>query len=648
METRREGNLKTEIGSPMPLGVTFQSGGINFAISLPGVKECNLKLYPIGLGEPAFILCLTETNKTGSVFAVMIQTKQLTKDNNPRLSSDFDLSHFMYTYEVQGNEFPDPYGKVLYGRGVFGEPQFQEGTQLKSGISYGDFNWQMDKKLKIPYSKLILYKLNIRSFTKHVSSKVKHGGTFAGLTEKIPYLKELGINAIQCMPMYEFNEIISNNSFGNHLSWKKEYKANLYINDSSKKEYKVNLWGYCNENYYFAPKVSYGINAETVVNEVKTMIQSLHHNGIEFIMEMHFPNGTNQNLIQDCLRYWVQEYHVDGFKLSGEAVPYQLLASDPLLSDTKLLAASWDTDGIYGREFVPEETNLAEYNDVFSTSAKRLLRGDESSVKAFAERLKFHPLKSGVINYITNQDGFTLMDLYSYDRKHNERNGENNADGIEINYSWNCGVEGKTNKKKIVELRKKQIRNAFVLLFCSQGTPLILSGDEFGNSQQGNNNPYCQDNEITWLNWEDLEENREIFQYVKAWIQFRMGHPILHMDQPLKSMDYIACGFPDISFHGTKAWYPDYSFYSRQLGVMLSGRYAKINRTENDVNLYLAINMHWENHTFDLPMLPKAMKWHIIADTRDKIIREEGNLTPIENQTKYEVIARSCTLFIGK
>ncbi|MDF2608679.1 MAG: alpha-amylase [Lachnospiraceae bacterium] len=635
MDKQGEGSIKIEKGMPVPLGTTMGNGGINFAVSLPDVDACDLKLYQIHAGELVATIHLNEQYKTGSVFSVFIKTAQSDNVKPIRKTPEFSLKDYVYTYQIGKNEFLDPYAKVVYGRNVYGKILSEdEKLQLRGGVLLQDFDWQQDTKLRLPYSRLIIYKLNVRGFTKHDSSKVKQKGTFLGISEKIPYLKELGINCIQCMPIYEFNEIISG--------------SQRYESKNAGLDCKINYWGYSSDNLYFAPKASYGTNPYNVANELKTLVKNLHQNGIEMIMEMYFPYGTNQNLIHDCLRFWSMEYHIDGFKLTGGALPYQLIASDPILSNTKLFANGWDTEAIYGRDFIPNTKNLAEYNDVYSVNLKRLLKGDESQVRTFAEGMKYNPIKCGVINYVTNQDGFTLMDLYSYDLKHNEINGEKNADGMEYNYSWNCGQEGKTKKKKIIELRKKQIRNAFMLLFCSQGTPLLLAGDEFGNSQQGNNNAYCQDNEISWLNWEDLNTNREIYEYVKSMIQLRKQHPILHMEQPLRSMDYISCGFPDISYHGTKAWYPDYSYYSRLLGIMLTGRYAKINRNDNDNTFYLAINMHWDNHTYDLPKLPKGMRWHIVADTNEASIREEKNIFALDNQLQYEVVARSCILFIGK
>lgn len=660
-------------GSTLPFGATIVDDGINFAISLGNAERCSINLYDINTKKRIASIPMDEKYKTGNVFSVLITAKSIDEkstlefaENSKLGKSENDcedefileltwnpfenLESIAYSYQVNGKEMIDPYAKVIYGREAFGICLTSEEKQkLRGGFINTEFDWQNDKPLKIPFSNLIIYKMNVRSFTKHESANVKGKGTFVGIIEKIPYLKELGINCIQVMPVYDFNEIIEinpNSEYNRYFDFQKINVRYQNKNKTSDKNYKINLWGYCEDNQYFAPKASYCSDPYHSVEELKTLIRTLHQNDMEFIMEMHFPYGTNPCLIQDCLRYWVREYHVDGFKITGEAVPSILLATDPILSTAKLLTNGWDVSYIYGKDFTPTYKNLAEYNDVFSVIAKRLLKSDEGQVKAFADRFKYNPGKCGVINYITNQDGFTLMDLYSYDIKHNEVNGEKNSDGMEYNYSWNCGEEGKSNKKKVNDRRRKQIRNALATLFFSQGTPLLLAGDEFGNSQQGNNNAYCQDNEISWLNWNNQKENKDILQYVKKLIEFRRQHPILHMEQPLKNIDYISCGFPDLSFHGTSVWYPDYSIYSRMLGILLSGSYTKINRTENDNNFYIAFNMHWENHVFDLPNLPKGMQWHILFDTIESEMREE--VLPLTNQLQYKIAARTIVVFIGK
>lgn len=638
-------NLKSTLskGLPVPLGVTRLINGINFAVSIPNEEECILKLFHKETGEMAASFLLTSEYKTGNVFSCILSESMVIK--NQKLIHLFEKPYeYTYGYEVNGRELADPYAKLIYGREIYGEGTLSGKHKLRGGLLPKEYLWKEDKPLYIPYSQLIIYKLHLRGFTKHPSSKVQNPGTFQGVTEKIPYFKQLGINSIQFMPIYEFNENIRFKGIGEQGT-------------------KVNYWGYSEDNFYFAPKASYAANPVQADTECKTMIKKLHEEKIEVIMEMYFPYGTNHILILDCLKYWVMEYHIDGFCLMGERVPGTTIAMEPILGRTKLFAAGWDKEQVYSRGFVPSFKNLAEYNEGYSVDIKGFLRGDESKIFSFASRFKYNPDKWGAINYITNHDGFTLMDLYSYDVKHNEANGEHNRDGLEYNYSWNCGREGKTKDKKVLSLRRKQIRNAFTVLLLSQGTPLILAGDEFGNSQWGNNNPYCQDNEISWLNWDDIDTNKDIFEFVKFLITIRKCHPILHMDYPLKSMDYISSGYPDLSYHGIKAWYPDYSFYSRMLGIMLAGQYAKVSPAENDVNLYIACNMHWEEHVFDLPGLPKNMKWYVLFDTAEEMGTvsslsadkktvdkepEEKELVLSNSQKECKVKERSIVVLIGK
>lgn len=647
-------------GLPMPLGVTRHLNGLNFAISIPNEEECELKLFHKETGVMVASFLLTSEYKTGNVFSCML-SELLVKENQDLKGFIhlFDKTDtYTYTYEVKGKEFVDSYAKLTYGREIYGEGnaiketygqdvnrkgskrqeyfnRINVGEDLKlnhnlyGGLLPMEYPWEGDKPLYIPYSQLIIYKLHLRGFTKHHSSKVKNPGTFQGLTEKIPYLKKLGINCIQLMPIYEFNE-------------------NIWAKGIGEQGIKLNYWGYSEDNFYFAPKSSYAANPVQADIELKSMIHKLHQEKIEVIMDMYFPYGTNHILILDCLKYWVMEYHIDGFHLIGETIPRTTIAMEPLLNRTKLFATSWDKEQVYNKGFVPVFKNLAEYNDGYSVDIKGFLRGDESKVSSFASHFKYNPDKFGVINYITNHNGFTLMDLYSFDVKHNEANGENNRDGLDYNYSWNCGKEGRSNNKSVLNLRRKQMRNAFTILLLSQGTPLILAGDEFGNSQLGNNNPYCQDNEVSWLNWDDINNNKDIFEFVKSLISIRKCHPILHKEYPLKSMDYISSGYPDLSYHGTKAWYPDYSFYSRMIGIMLTGQYAKVNSSENDLNFYIACNMHWEDHVFDLPTLPKNMKWHVLLDTTvDKVVKDI-ELVPLSSQNKYEVKDKSIAVLIGK
>lgn len=596
---------------------------VYFSVSAPNASECRLNIYLSGEKDVYETVMLTENEKIGNIFYVAIV--------------DFDYKKYEYMYEVFGKEFIDPYAKVVTGRSEWGRIlTVEEQKMVRGGFYFDSYIWEDDKPLKQTYDNLILYRLHVRGFTKDPSSQVMNKGTFGGIKEKIPYLKDLGINAVELLPAYEFDEILFEQQAMNHPP--------LLESNQESIPYKVNYWGYSNQGNYFAPKGSYAkINA---TSEFKDLVKELHKAGIEIIMEFYFTPGVKEQLILDCLRYWVMEYHIDGFKINQDVLNPKMIATDAILSDTKIFGMGWNVEDIYEKEFTPNYKNLAEYNDGFLINIRRFLKGDEEQVgKAFLS-YKRNPAKSAVINYITNTNGFTLMDLFSYDVKHNEENEEKGHDGTDYNYSWNCGVEGKTRRKKILELRKKQIKNAFVFLILSQGTPLILAGDEFGNSQGGNNNAYCQDNKTSWLDWKELKTNKEVFEFLKQLIKIRKNHPILHRNEELRGMDYASCGYPDLSCHGKKAWYPDYSNYSRELGIMLCGKYAMKDKKHHDDDFYFACNMHWEDHEFDLPKLPKDGKWYILVDTRQNEEKglsrmNENNLDVTKEANKAEEVNKA-------
>lgn len=606
-------------GSPLPLGVRKIHETICFSVSVRGADECKLNLYEKGKSKIYKSILMGRDEKVGCIFYTAIEK--------------FDHKKYEYLFEAAGKTFIDPYAAVITGRSRWGKKLVGKEKELvRGGLSFESYMWGNDRTLKIPYEDLILYRLHPRGFTKDVSSKVDYRGKFTGIIEKIPYLKELGINAVELLPSYEFNEILPDKTLQDRMNSK-------FVKPDEIEVTKINYWGFSRENFYFAPKMSYGVVDS--IREMKDLVKALHQNGIEVIMEFHFQEGTNEQLIIDCLRNWVLEYHIDGFHVNQNVVPSKLVATDPVLAETKLFGLTWNIEEIYGEEKEVKYRSLGEYNDGFLIDARRFLKGDEDQVSQAAYRIKRNPINMGVINFITNTNGFTLQDLFSYDVKHNEGNNEGNHDGTDYNYSWNCGFEGETKRSKILELRRRQLRNALMLLMFSQGTPLILSGDEFGNSQKGNNNAYCQDNKISWLNWKQLDTNRDIFEFLKILISIRKDHPILHKNVELRGMDYISCGCPDISFHSTKAWYPDYSNYNRVLGIMLCGKYAMKDEKVCDDYFYLAFNMHWADHEFDLPKLPGHIRWGVLIDS----VSSESSV--IEDQKRYNVKARSIVVFIG-
>ena len=491
-----------------------------------------------------------------------------------------------YNFRIDGAECLDPYVRAVSGKKNWGEP-LEEGKVPRGRIVVDDYDWEGDTPLQIPYEEVVAYSLHVRGFTKHSSSKVKNKGTFSGVVEKIPYMRHLGINQIHLMPIYEFEE-------------NGKYK---------------NYWGY-GEAYWFAPKAAYA-KSHDQVKELRDMVKSCHRSGIEVILNLPFTAEVSHSNIVECIHYYMLEFHVDGFIVNPCCTPFEELRKDPLLSNTKIL----------------------RQKDDFQDIMRRFLKGDEGMIDGVMWWLRHTTGKDGVFNYITSHTGFTLNDLVSYDRKHNELNGEKNQDGPDYNYSWNCGAEGPSRKKAVVELRKNQIKNACMLLLFAQGMPCIHAGDEFLNSQKGNNNVYCQDNETGWLNWSKEGEEHWLFRFVRDLIAFRRKHPVLHCKEELAGIDRVASGVPDISYHGESAWQVPSEVSSRQLGIYYYGEAFE------DVSCFVAYNMHWLAHSFALPALTKKKKWYLAVSTQDGVLEEEILL---ENQKEVIVDERTICIFIGR
>ncbi|MEG1848901.1 MAG: alpha-amylase family glycosyl hydrolase, partial [Lachnospiraceae bacterium] len=462
---------------------------------------------------------------------------------------------------------------------------------------------------------------------------VQGKGTYFGMMQKIPYLKELGITALELLPAYEFEEVEVHNQHPSIQYMIDHYKdIPSEENPEEASSTSLNYWGF-KKGYYFAPKASYAYahTSRGAMIELKNLIHELHQNNMELIMQFYFPSNMKQGYILEVLKYWVLEYHIDGIHLLGEHIPVTLIATEPLFSNTKLLYYDFPCDEIYEKEEQPVYRNLASYQDDFMYDVRKFLKSDEDTLAKFVTYMKKNPSKEAKINYITNYYGFTLQDCVSYDQKHNEANGEDNKDGNNYNYSWNCGVEGATRKRSIQDLRLQQMKNALLFVILAQGTPLLQSGDEFGNSQKGNNNPYCQDNAISWLNWNDLAKHTELFSYTKQLLAIRKAHPILRQPQELRIMDTLSCGYPDLSYHGEEVWRPILDNYNRHIGIMYCGKYAKLDQNTEDDFFYIAYNMHWLEHSFALPKLPKGMQWKLILSTaaksnQDAAVKEESVL----------------------
>lgn len=619
----RSTELEAVYGNPLQLGVTKVKDGYNFAVR-SFTDELTLEIYPVTASgdkndSPLFTVDMDESYRFGDVFAVEI--------------TGGDIDGCSYRYVHNGTMVRDDYAANLSGCSEFGHNI--RDIKYITKIQSDRYDWENDRFPRIPYDECIFYKLHVRGFTKSRTSGVELSkrGTFAGVTDKIPYLRSLGITTIELMPAYEFDEA------GRFASDKEKH----YSSRKPEKSGCVNYWGYLG-GFHFAPKAAYcaascseGSYNGSYTDEFRDMVKALHANGIEVVMEMYFTHEESY-LIEDCLRYWVMNYHVDGFHIYCDECRLSAAADDPVLGSTKIITVYWNNGrpGIHNQAEcrIKRTKHMANYNTGFDEAAKRLLKGDENQLQTFARLLRANPADAADINYVTNHNGFTMMDLVSYDRKHNEANGEGNRDGENFNYSWNCGIEGPSRKKKINELRTRQIKNAFAMLFTAQGTPLILAGDEFGNSQSGNNNPYCIDNETTWLEWKESVQARSITDFVRILIDFRKSHKIMHMDSELTAADGLSCGYPDISYHGDNAWYSRMESYDRHIGVMYCSRYVK-NEPADEV-IYVAYNLHWEPHHLALPDLPEPNEWKIILSTdSDNTAKLEGRqiITPPRSVT---------------
>ncbi len=602
-------NIKVYRGNPLLMGVTVIGDEVNFAITAKYGSNCQVVLYEKGKDEEAARIPFENAQVIGNVYAMSV--------------SGLDYSKYYYNFSVDGEIVTDEYAKALSGKKNWGKAC----DNLKGIIINDDYDWQQDAPLNIPFDETILYRMHVRGFTKHATSKVKHKGTYLGIVEKIPYLKELGINMIELMPAYEFNEIKKENA----TSMKGQFAIESPV---------LNYWGYT-DGYAFAPKASFAWTNTPggEVEEFKYLVRELHKNGIEISMEFFFTQGTNPKLILDCLHYWVMEYHIDGIHANCEEAVMRMVETDNLLCTTKIFTYSFSNNtDFYSRN--SEIRNIANFNDDFMVCARRFIKGDEDMLNTMAYKIKANPPGVAVVNYVANHNTFTLYDTVSYDRKYNEANGENNRDGAVYNYSWNCGAEGDTRKRKIMDLRKRQIKNALCLVFLSQGVPMLYAGDEMCNSQKGNNNPYCLDNEISWTNWNTNAMAKEILEFTKNIIAFRKKHKVLHLSQETRQMDYKSYGLPDMSYHGTKAWYADFSHFNRHFSVMYCGKYALLDKAGEEQDIYIAYNMYWENQEFGVPSARNKKKWHLEFST-------DGNKKDCDIERMYEAPGRSISVLVA-
>ncbi len=601
--------------------------GVSFGCySYQGIRP-ELLLYKKGSNEIESVLPFPETCTADGLYTMKVK---------------IPAAQYEYNYRIGDQVLTDPYAARICGRETFGEEPQDSVCSLRGGFSDRKFNWKDDTFPMIERQDAVMYHLHVRGYTMQNKSGVRKKGTFAGLREKIPYLKALGINQVRLMPVYDFDEMVpirpQKADQGKNRK-KKEVPSAGEAEDIQ--QYRLNYWGY-GEGYYFAPKASYASSPDAVT-ELKEMVRAFHAEGIEVLLEFYFPDHVDFETIVRCLNYWAQEYHIDGFAVIARDSLAPELARVPLFRRRKLIC-NWYPDSLLAENAQTGQFCIGDSNDGFMNDCRQLLKGDRDALGAFAYRMRANPDGCARVNYMTNHDGFTLLDLVSYDRKHNEENGEKNRDGTDYNYSWNCGAEGETKKKEILRLRMRQRKNAYAMLLFSQGVPMLLAGDEFGNSQKGNNNPYCHDSELTWTDWSRLRSGRELKQFVQEAIAFRKSHGCLHQARELKCTDHLSSGFPDLSYHGDRAWYGDFEGPNCHLGCMYSCAYAG-----EKGYLYIAWNLHWNEQEFALPLLGKKERWFKVMDTSLKDSFLGGDAQVMEAQKKTILVpGRTVVILEGR
>jgi len=634
-------------GYAAPLGASRMAEGTNFALFSQHAQAVVLRLFYPDEQNPFLEIKLDpKANKTGWIWHVFMcnlpddieYSYRIEGPKNPSKGLLFDSTH----------DLLDPYARGVNTSHTWGERKEDQKPLRGKVIHSMPFDWGKDLSPQIPMQDLIIYEMHTRAFTIDSSSKVKHPGTFKGIIEKIPYLKSLGINAIELLPVFEFNEcdnLLKNPHTGEPLQ---------------------NFWGYSTINF-FSPMSRFGstVNSYTAIDEFKMLVKEMHKNGIEVILDVVYnhtgegdengphlsfrgidnsiyyilgPEGHYMNfsgcgntfncnhpvitkLIMDSLRYWVSEMHVDGFRFDLASILtrdkngtplkdpplIETICNDPILANTKLIAEAWDAAGLYQVGSFPGGSRWSEWNGKYRDTVRRFIKGTENQTGLFAHALSGsddlyeqnkQPYNS--INFITAHDGFTLTDLVTYQEKHNEENGEENRDGDNHNESWNCGIEGPSKNHKIEQLRDRQKRNFLTALFLSQGTPMLLMGDEYGHTRNGNNNAWCQDNHLNWFLWNELEKNKNFFRFCSQLIHFRKNHSLLKRTEFLKN--------EDITWHGAEPFSPNWEPSSRFLAFTLKDH-------QNGHDLYIAFNSHFESLTIHLPPSPQFKKWYRIIDT---------------------------------
>lgn len=572
-------------GIPDIPGAVRAGNGFNFAVRVPDGIKAGLVIAHLDSGVDEEIP-LPGEEASGEMRAVRV--------------NGLSGGTFGYYYRLDGEKYLDPWAGAVRDGLCFPCPDRREEAVKSPDIRPED---------------LVIYKLHVRGFTRKARGKIRHRGTFRGLAEAVPYIAGMGFNAVELMPVYDWDETLK----------VRPYSAGHHPGDGGA-DARHNYWGYAENNRYLAPKETF-VSGTDAVREVRDMIDAMHRAGILVFLEMYFPERSDPFTSLLAVRYWKTRYQADGFHLIGKGAPFEPAVRDPMLADTRLFFDQADAGYIYGNR-MPVKKHIFSYNDTFLGTGRRLLKGDAGQIGDFVGLIRRNPARTGCVNYMANVNGFTLRDTVSYNEKHNEKNGEGGKDGPVWNWSWNSGTEGPTRKPLIRRLRLRQIKNALVYVFLAQGTPLLFAGDESGNTERGNNNGYASDDEDGWTDWSASKESREIREFTKKLIAFRVSHPVFHMPEELRGTDYRAYGYPDLSLHDTKAWVCSFAGETRSVGMMYDGRYDETGRSGSGL-FYTAFNAFWEKHEFALPDPPKGAKWTLVLDTAagpGEEFPEDGNL----------------------
>ena len=557
------------------LGVARRGGVTTFTLENREQKPCALLLYPKEGGEPERI-----PMKAGKT-AVGLSSVGL---------KNFRRERYDYRFELGGLPVLDPWAARIVGREQWGDITRKE-AELKCGFWEEEkFLWGDDCLPRLPKEDMVLYKLHVRGFSMLQKAGEEERGTLRGIERKLAYLKELGITTLELMPIYEFEELFAQDPF---------QRERLPAD-------KINYWGYTGGNY-FAPKSAY-LGPGRTPRAWKRLIHRMHGLGMECILEFYFPGEVSPFYAVEALRHWAGEYHVDGFHLIGSPELAKLVAEDPYLSGRKLFYDWFSEEQCEPGRHAME---LFSYNDAFLYSVRKVMNRQDGSLAEFAANMRRQQRNQGFVNYLASNNGFTLYDVFSYTEKRNQANGEENRDGISFNFSSNCGQEGESKRRQVLKLRERQVKNALCALLFAQGTPLLWMGDECGNSQKGNNNAYCQDNETGWKSWDNSRQSRELTEFLRQLTRLRRRYPQLRSPKPMEFRDVLGSGYPDLSYHGTHGWQMEEAGGARVIGMM----YAGLQEDQKGEYLYVGYNFSAADQNLALPALPKGYVWRRVLDT---------------------------------